>query len=177
MSEKRAHPDSGRRGQQRLATFAVVLAASLVTTAGLAGTEVYTWTDADGVTHYTDSPPSHGKSKTIQVEEVYRPGTSDVYNAPTTTAPSEETGSAPPAALSAAQQRREEINQKRQQEQAQQAEIDRLCKMHRDRLARVEPSRRVFYTDPTTGEQVRLDDEKRVAMVQESKDFISKNCK
>ncbi|MGD8578051.1 MAG: DUF4124 domain-containing protein [Lysobacterales bacterium] len=173
MSEKRVHPVFGRRAQQRFVALAVVLAASLATTTGLAGTEVYTWTDADGVTHYTDSPPSHGKSKTIQVEEVYRPGTADVYNAPTTTAPSEDTGSA----MSAAQQRREEINKKRQEAQAQQAEIDRLCKMHRDRLARVEPSRRVFYTDPTTGEQVRLDDEKRVAMVQESKDFISKNCK
>jgi len=173
MSEKRVHPESGRRAQQRFAAFAVVLAASLVTTAGLAGTEVYTWTDADGVTHYTDSPPHNGKSKTIQVEEVYRPGTSDVYNAPTPTAAAEDTESP----HSVAQQRREEINKKRQEEQARQAEMDRLCKMHRNRLAQVEPSRRVFYTDPKTGEQVRLDDNKRVAMVEESKAFIAKNCK
>jgi len=143
-------------------------------TSGFAATEVYTWTDENGVKHFTDSPPGHDKAKTIQVEEVYRPGTADAYPAPPATPPvAPDVANAP----SAAQQRREEINKKRQQAQSDQAEIDRLCQQHRDRLARVEPSRRVFYTDPATGEQVRLDDEKRVALVQESKDFISKNCK
>jgi hypothetical protein len=174
MSGKQAQsPSSPEFSQRWHLSLAVLLVTGLVSISGLAGTEVYTWKDENGVTHYTDSPPGHDKAKTIQVEEVYRPGTTDVYNA----APPAPGASPQAGAPSAAEQRREEMAKKRREAQAQQTEIDRMCQMHKDRLARVEPSRRVFYKDPATGEEVRLDDEKRVAMVEESKDFISKNCR
>jgi len=40
----------------------------------------------------------------------------------------------------------------------------------------MEPSRRVFYTDES-GQTVRMDDEERVSLVKEDKEFIAKNCK
>jgi hypothetical protein len=43
-------------------------------------------------------------------------------------------------------------------------------------LEQIEPSRRVFYTDES-GETVRLDDERRVGLVEESKAFLAGNCK
>ena len=46
---------------------------------------------------------------------------------------------------------------------------------NRVRLERVEPNRRIFYTDES-GENVRMDDDKRIALVEESKDFLTKNC-
>ena len=54
-------------------------------------------------------------------------------------------------------------------------ETDKLCAFYEDRLARVEPARRVVMTDEN-GEMVRLDDDQRMALVEESRDFIQKNC-
>jgi Domain of unknown function (DUF4124) len=150
----------------------------------LGAAEVYTWTDENGVQHFSDRPRADGQSETIEAEEAYRPGTADAYAAPAETAGAAETAEpatsaeAGPAAeepLSAAAARREEQARKREERRAEQAELDRLCAQHRQRLEQVEPSRRVFYTD-ASGETVRLDDEQRVGLVEESKAFLAKNC-
>jgi hypothetical protein len=40
----------------------------------------------------------------------------------------------------------------------------------------MEPARRVFYTDDQ-GESVRMDDDQRMALIDESKAFLAKNCR
>jgi hypothetical protein len=172
--------DSGRRFSRLLPWLlglSVMLAGS-----PLAAAEVYTWTDADGVLHFSDTPRPDGQSETIEAEEAYRPGTADAYPAPAAPSSSEqespevpaltESGEPPP---SAAEAQREERARQREERRAAQAEQDRLCAQHRQRLEQVEPSRRVFYTD-ASGETVRLDDEERVRLVEESRDFLAKNC-
>ncbi|MFB3079539.1 MAG: hypothetical protein ACE1Y4_16190, partial [Lysobacterales bacterium] len=71
--------------------------------------------------------------------------------------------------------RREKIAKNRKERREAQATMDRLCVDHRERLASIEPRRRVTYTDES-GERVRMDDDKRIALVEESKDFLTENC-
>jgi uncharacterized membrane protein len=155
-------------------------AAVLCCVAGqVAAAEVYTWKDADGVTHFSDVPPEKGNSELIDAQEAYRPGTSDAYPE------SDDSGPALPASESdlftesgdqIAQQRRDQLAQARQERQEAQAETAALCEQNQALLARLEPARRVMYINDE-GEEVRMDDPQRVALIQETKDFVDKNCK
>jgi len=140
--------------------------------------EVYTWTDKDGIVHYSDIPPDNSGSEKINVDDAYRPGTSGAY--PT----SGESGQPPPDSgeaaagetpQSAAQQRREQMATDRTERREAKAEMDQMCARHRQRLEQVEPARRVFYTNEK-GESIRMDDDRRVALIAEDKEFIAKNC-
>lgn len=143
----------------------------------LAAIEMYTWTDDNGVRHYSDTPRTNGPMETVEAKEAYRPGSADAYPAAAEpVAESEAAESAAAAPLSAAAARREQLAQRREERREAQAETDRLCASHRQRLEQMEPSRRVFYTDDA-GETVRMDDEERVALVEESRAYIEKNCR
>jgi hypothetical protein len=150
--------------------------AALFAGAPLAATEMYTWTDENGVRHYSDKPRTNGPMETVETPEAYRPGSADAYPAPAEPeAGSEAAEGAPEAPQSAAAARREQLAQQREERREAQAETERLCAQHRQRLEQMEPSRRVFYTDDA-GETVRMDDEQRVALVEESRAFVEKNC-
>jgi len=173
-------PQGNRRCPPRhRCTAGLLLSLAIVFSAGLAASEVYTWTDESGTVHYSDTPRADGETQALEVEEIYRPGSADAYTAPPTP-PDAAAGTAPPAAeetpQSAAQQRRESIARDREERREAQAEIDRMCALHRQRLEQMEPSRRVFYTD-AQGESVRMDDDKRVALIEESKAYLAENCK
>jgi len=141
--------------------------------------EVYTWKDADGVTHFSDMPPESGDAQQIEVEEAYYPGSSGAYT-------EEESGASEPSGeddnpmtenpQKLTDQRRERLARDRQERKDAKAETEALCEQNRQLLERLEPARRVFFTDET-GEEVRLDDEQRVGLVEEAKDFIAKNCR
>ena len=143
-----------------------------------AATEVYTWTDKDGIVHYSDAPLNDGESQKIEVEGAYPPGTTDAYPsseesaAPATVSSQAGDGESP---QSAAQQRREQIAESREERREAKAENDQLCAKHRQRLTQVEPARRVFYTNEK-GESVRMDDDRRMELIEEDKEFIAKNC-
>ncbi|MBT8058577.1 MAG: DUF4124 domain-containing protein [Gammaproteobacteria bacterium] len=170
-----------QRHEIRHAFISRILAAGLaaVVCSSAGATEVHTWTDEQGVTHYSDAPRGEGESRTIEVEEIYRPGTADAYQAedapqaPVAASTDAETTGDSPA--STAQERRERLARQRTEKREAQEELDKLCGLHRDRLERVEPARRVMYTDDS-GELVRLDDDQRMAMVEESRSFLEDNC-
>jgi hypothetical protein len=67
------------------------------------------------------------------------------------------------------------MSKEREERREAQAEADRMCALHRQRLEQMEPARRVFYTDEA-GESVRMDDDRRMGLIEESKEFIAKNC-
>jgi hypothetical protein len=143
--------------------------------------EVYTWTDENGVVHYSDSPRAAGTMSTLQIEEIYRPGSADAYPPATPQAEAAEPASAetpaaePESAASAAQQRREQLAAAREEQREEQAARDGLCARHRQRLEQMEPARRVFYTNEQ-GEEVRMDDDQRIALIEESRAFLAANC-
>lgn len=149
------------------------LAAVLAGFAGLApafAADVYTWTDADGTTHYSDLPPDGSDARQIDVQGAYKPGTVEPPEPASQSQP--EQGQ---PTLNPAQQKRGQISQSRKERKEAREENERLCALHRQRVEQMEPARRIFYTDET-GESVRMDDEQRMGLIGESKDFIAKNC-
>jgi len=147
-----------------------------------AAKEIYTWTDQNGVVHYVDRPPDHPGAVSMEAPEAYRPGTSDVaYPAAAATATNEETdadqtdrtGTAEEPSL--ADQKRGALATQRAEQRQRRAERDAACASAQQRLDQIEPRRRVFYTDES-GQTVRLDDEQRMAEVEEMKQFIRDNC-
>ena len=160
--------------------FLLVLVAGLACAwiSSAAATEVYTWTDKDGIVHFSDSPLNDGASQKIEVEGEHRPGTTDAYpssEGPAANAAVSSQGEEEESPQSAAQKRREKIAKDREERREAKAETDQMCARHRQRLTQMEPARRVFYTDEK-GESVRMDDDRRMELIKEDKDFIAKNC-
>jgi len=144
-------------------------------TAPAFGTEVYSWTDENGVVHFSDSPDPSRDMEIIEVEEIYSPGTTGAYSSPDqadTLPAADAPGEAP---VSPAQQKREEMALERAEREELQAQADRLCALHRQRLEQMEPARRVFYTNEQ-GESIRMDDDQRVGLIDESRAFLAENC-
>ena len=145
----------------------------------VAATDVYTWTDQDGIVHYSDTPRSGGESLKIKIGGAYRPGTTGANppsEAPAASAAVSSQAGAGESPQSAAQQRREQIAENREERREAQAENELLCAKHRQRLTQMEPGRRrVFYTNEK-GESVRMDDDQRMGLIKEDKEFIAKNC-
>lgn len=163
--------------------FVLLLA---VTSAGpLAATEVYKWVDKDGVVHFSDVKPQQDSADTMELQEAYKPGTTGAYTEPEEAAEtvSAEDGEAladapetePEPQLTRAQQIRQDMERDRQRRKEEKAATEFLCDLHRKRLVEMEPARRVYYTNEA-GETVRMDDDERVALVQESNAFVDSNC-
>ena len=158
----------------------VILTASLAWagSGNVLATEVHTWTDENGIVHFSDAPSARGDSRVINIEGAYMPGTTGAYSTGENSQPApvgeggEEAEDSP---QSAAQQRREQIAKDREERRKTQAETDRLCGRHRQRLEQMEPARRVLYVDEQ-GEQVRMDDDQRMGLIAESKEFLADNC-
>lgn len=168
--------------KQRLGPYLFLLlsAVAVAWTAPARGTEVYTWTDEGGVVHYSDAPQSSKASKIIEVGEVTPPESADADADPDATpsdtpTDAEVNAAADDAPQSPAQEKREKIARERAERRDAQAETDRQCALHRQRLERMEPARRIFYTDDQ-GESVRLDDDRRLELIDESRDFLDANC-
>lgn len=173
-----------RNAEISIFTGWLALAALALSPAALAANEIYTWTDEDGSVHFSDSPRADGEMQVIEAEEAYRPGTADAYAQPPAAEPNVDPAAEPPAGPvaespampSAAEARREQLRAESQERREARAENERLCRLHRERLERMEPARRVFYRDEQ-GQEVRMDDDQRVALVEEDQAFLDKNCR
>lgn len=124
--------------------------------------KMYKWTDEDGVVHFSDSMP---EGQTF--EEQNLPAASQPANAK----PDEQDNTAP----SIAQQRRDEIARKHQEAKAADAANDARCAALQAEVDRLEPNRRVFFTNED-GETERMDDVERTDRVAELKDQIARDC-
>jgi len=148
---------------KRLAMAALILlGAGVLAGAAVAG-EVYTWTDEDGVVHFSDREPV-GRDANVR----------DLPDTTPSSGPNPYEESQ--AGESAAQQRREDIQRKGQEAKAQEAVAERNCEAWRAEVARLEPNRRVFYTNEQ-GETERMDDVARADRVAELKSLIAQNCR
>lgn len=153
-------------------------------------TSIYSWTDENGVKHFSDRAPDNveasqeliPKSKSAPPDDASSPANT-LNNEPMADAPGSAAENATARAeqgsdeaeLSYADQQRQAIAQRREAEKQKRSERDQLCLQARDELARIEPSRRVFSTDEE-GNTTRLDDEERVRLVEESKSQIARYC-
>jgi hypothetical protein len=146
----------------------VAVAFSSVVTA----TEVHKWVDENGVVHFSDTKPMSVETQTV---EMHDSGYSQASKStPLQQAPDSQASDGEPQ-LSAAQARREEMARKREERKKAAAEAEYLCARHGQRLEQMEPARRVYYTGEN-GQQVRMDDDRRIELIEESKAFLSENC-
>lgn len=166
-----------------LLTCTMALLASAVNLSVIAA-EVYSWTDENGNLHYGDRPPEGKNAQVISIREApllspteSDPAAGDSQADAVSDAEigDDSDGQEAGPTQSVADARREKIAKARKERREAQAEMDSICASHRQRLARVEPNRRVFIEDES-GQTVRMDDDKRIALVEESRDFIAENC-
>ena len=85
------------------------------------------------------------------------------------------TTAAPDTRQSAAEIERRAISAAAQKQQDAKSETHARCERHRQRLEQMLPARRGYYRDENSNE-VRMDDTQRVALIEESREFVSKNC-
>jgi hypothetical protein len=159
--------------QHRIVVFLTCMAAFLLGTVSgntMAG-EVYSWTDENGVVHFGDRSPEGQNVRTIVIPETASNLNDSQAESNPGTPGNEEI---PPKSL--ADQKRDQMAKDRKENREKSEENKRKCAQHRQRLAHMEPSRRVIYTDEN-GQSVRMDDVERISMVNEDKDFIADNCK
>ena len=146
--------------------FALIAAlASLFLAASAPAQEkkMYSWTDEDGTVHFSDQQPQNVDA----VEQALPQDTTSV-----TANPDQTLDTSGP---SAAQQRREEIARNNQQQKAERAVRSAECSAWQAEVNRLEPNRRVFFTNEQ-GETERMDDVERTNRVAELKRMISQNC-
>ena len=151
------------RVMRLLAGCAALACIAAVGTTG--ATEVHRWVDENGVVHFSDVRPTTAPATTLELADP----------APAATPSPGDAAEGVDAPLSAAEQRRQQIRERREARAAEQKETEYWCDKHRTRLEQMEPARRVFYNDEN-GEQVRMDDDMRVGLIEESKTFLSENC-
>ena len=125
---------------------------------------MYSWTDENGVVHFSDTKPA-GQA----VEEQAIPAGPQTHGVGSGTPPEESAGS------SVAQQRREEIAHNNDEARANQAMNSAQCASWQSEVDRLEPHRRVFFTNDK-GEVERMDDVERANRVAELKQQIAANC-
>ena len=145
-------------------TFCVALLCLFVTANGLAqDKKMYSWTDENGTIHFSETQPEG-----LDVREQNIP-----QDAPASTNnPYQNVATGP----SYAQERRDEIARKGEEAQVNDAVKDMECSAWQAEVARLEPNRRVFYTNDQ-GETVRMDDVERTSRVADLKSQIAKNCR
>lgn len=127
------------------------------------GQQMYSWTDENGVVHFSDTRPEGQQVSEQTIPNDPQPATDNPY---------QQVENQP----SIAQQRRDEIAQKNQQAQVNQAVNSAQCSSWQSEVDRLEPNRRVFYTNEE-GETERMDDVERTDRVAQLKNQIAKNCK
>jgi hypothetical protein len=125
--------------------------------------KMYRWTDENGTVHFSEIAPE-GR----QVKEQILPATDQAASS----SPDATTQTGP----SYAEQRRQDIAQKRQEAKVNQAVNTAQCEAWKSEVARLEPNRRVFFTNDQ-GETERMDDVVRTNRVAELKGLIAKNCR
>ena len=134
--------------------------------------EMYSWTDENGVVHFSDQKPA---GQQVNVHQIPDSGTSQ-----SSTLPPGGEGPAANAAeevdnRSPAQVKRDEMDKRRTDILAAREKNKTACAERRAEIADLEPNRRVFFTNEA-GEVERMDDQVRVDRVAEAKAFVEANC-
>lgn len=148
-------------------TICLVTVVALLGAAASAGVavaaEIYQWTDENGVVHFSDQKPAGQDAEVRNLPDEAPPAGPSPY-------------ANDPSEPSAAQQRRDEIEQKGRESQTRAAEMAQNCSAWQAEVDRLEPSRRVFFTNEQ-GETERMDDVARTNRVAELKSLIDRNCR
>jgi hypothetical protein len=147
--------------------FALFLGLFLAAQAEAQEKTMYRWTDENGVVHFTDVRPQEQQGQQVQEQVIPTdepPAAPSPYSQSATTEPT------------LGEQRRAEITQKHQEYEVNEAMTSAECAAWQAEVDRLEPNRRVFFTNEQ-GETERMDDVERANRVAELKAQIARNCK
>lgn len=144
-------------------TFLAILALGVSVSAH--AEKMYQWTDENGVVHFSDQKPKGKDFKTVDIPTSPAPGS---------VSPLQGTEEGEPAP-SAAQQRRDDIARSREEARDKQAANEAQCAAWQAEVDRLEPHRRVFFTNEE-GETERMDDVERTNTVAELRKKLADNC-
>lgn len=131
--------------------------------------EIYRWVDDDGIVHFTDSAEGVPDAEIIDIRSTPPKQSQSLVVA----AEGKATSEAP--AESYAQQRRDERTEARRQAAEERQQIEANCQDARERIATLEPSPRVQIKGED-GTITRLDDDKRLELLDDAKSYIGRNC-
>lgn len=151
-----------------LVSIAALAACFAVFSVAAQSKEMYQYTDENGTVVFTDQRPE-GQEVDAQTIPAGPPLQGDDPYAAAAAAAT-QSGS------SVAEQRREEITKNKQEARAKQAQNEVQCAAWQSEVDRLEPNRRVFFTNEQ-GETERMDDVERVNKVAALKQKIAANCK
>lgn len=138
-----------------LSSVVIVLAACLAHAPSSEASDVYKWTDANGVVHYADAPPEGQKYERVNVSS----------GATTTSAPEE-----PAAAAPATPETTEEAIARNTSVRAEN------CKLARNNLAILERSSGVKKDLDGDGTAETLTAEQREAEIQQNRELVGLSC-
>ena len=132
---------------------------------------MYSWTDENGVVHFTDQRPP---GQEVTVIDIPASSPQPESNLPQGEGPAVNRAD-DTEQLSLADQQREEMAARREEILAAREKNAKACDDARAEVARLEPNRRVFFTNEK-GEVERMDDVVRTNKVADAKAFIEENC-
>lgn len=144
--------------------------AALLMVAGspaFAADTIYKWVDEQGTVHYGERPPEGVDAVEVLVSQVSERDPADNPYASATTAD--------PDQPSVAQQRREERAERIEQQRQEDARLGAACQAQRARLEQLVPRSKVILQN-ADGTSRMLDDDERLAMIEEAQTFVDENC-
>lgn len=127
------------------------------------GKKMYSWTDENGTVHFSEVAPEGQAVQEQNIPQAEQSSASSPY-------PQAAAGPSP------AEQKRQDIAQKHQEAQVNNAINSAECAAWQAEVDRLEPNRRVYFTNDQ-GETERMDDVERVNRVAQLKSNIASNCK
>lgn len=151
-------------GLRFLVVLAVLASGLYAYSAQAQNGKMYSYVDENGTVVFTDKKPVDRDVSEQAVPAGPPPTGGNPYAQP-----------AEQPQASAAQQQRDAIAQKNEQSRVARADVQAQCAAWQDEVDRLEPHRRVFYTDEN-GETVRMDDVERTNRVAELKAQIAASC-
>jgi len=135
----------------------------------VASAQIYTWRDASGKVHYSDTPPTDANAKKID-SGVPASNDSPAANNPGRSLAEQE------AAFRKRQAEAEKARAKSEQDKKDLAERQRNCQDARAQLDALESGRRIGRIN-AQGEAIPLDDEMRAQEIERGKKAVESWCK
>ncbi|BDM65670.1 hypothetical protein NFHSH190041_31220 [Shewanella sp. NFH-SH190041] len=137
-----------------------ILLSSYATTV-IAGDKIYSWTDAQGVTHFSQQPPAEqGEVVTLSTQQL---------------SPA-KIGTVTPKRYSTTQADAATYSALSKQTQADKQQAELICKNARHSLSMLNTHPRLAHKDPQTGHQIILSDAQRQEAIKQAKSRIAQFC-
>lgn len=146
---------------------------ALTLAAGAGAQTVYRWVDGDGVVHYGARPPQGVEATAVNTAAAS--GGLGVAAEEIRGGAGQAAGTAGEPEISYAEQRRRERAKRQQEAMQQDAERKGKCAAMQAQRAALEPSPRVIVRD-AEGNPTRMDDNDRLAKLEEARKYLAENC-